>query len=1260
MACNISCLKKQQRYGFLITFVIKCRNSQTMTKQETEIEKNTTARKIGFWGRTAKVLLWACGLWATLLLALHLILSPAVLTRIVNKYAADYVDGNISFGSASASMFRHFPSLTLTFDDFSITYPADRFDASEQAGVQGHLLYHGCSDAADTLASFSRFSASVNIVPLIFGKIRIPHAELVKPRIFAHSYVNGQANWNLFMTDAEPDTENEEATPGQRMPDMVLGDISLTSHPHIVYTDCADTLFTMIDIKQVSLSGRLHTGKMHRGRFGLSIDSLIVAGRAGCDTVALGLERLHIHEHGKHLDVNAHARTLLATRSFGRMNIPVDIRASVGFPKDSVFAIRVQDMTAKIADIPFNAEADIRMHEGKTGVTGTMQIEKCMINDIICGFAKNFLPQAEHISTDASINFAAEIDGYYDHSSGKLPDISVKLSVPESSIQHRDFAKPLTIGLQASAATDTEGKINVAVDGIKASANGMELQAKAQAKDILGNDPLLYIDGNMSAIFDSLGTFIPDSMNVRAQGTLNAKLKGSARLSELDIYKFSNSGLTGSIEGKDIILQAPDDTVNIVISRMNIGIGPESRTSRKDSSKSFRLIALTGEIDTTDITYKKALTIKGHGIEFSAKNSAPEAGADTSAIGYLGGRLKAASLSVADATGARISMDGTNNSFHIFPKKDHPELPTLMLQSRNKRITLNTGINRAILTDASIRAKAAMNTVERKARRKAFMDSLSRAYPGVPKDSLFIILRSQMNSRPIPEWMKEEDFRKQDIDIRLDETFAKYFREWDVDGSIKVRTGILMTPYFPLRNILRGFDCGFNNNEVRIDSFKVMSGSSELAAKGKLTGLKRALLGNGRLKLDIDVNSGRMNAGELIGAYNAGMNFNPQTGKDMMEGTSNSEFLKMVTAETATSETETPLIVVPSNLNARNGIDASNVTYSGLDISEATAEIIMKERCVQILNTSATTNMGGIQFDGFYSTRTKEDLKTGFSLNMSDITAEKVIELLPAVDTIMPMLKSFKGLLNCELAATASLDTNMNVITPSINGVVRIGGKDLAISDNELFRTLAKKLMFKNKKEGHVQQMTVEGVIKDNVLEVFPFVLDMDRYTLAMSGIQNLDMSFKYHVSVLKSPFLFRLGIDLYGQDFDHLKFRIGKAKYKNTNVPVFSAVIDKTKINLVTSIKGIFEKGVEAAVTANERQDDIVRHKQKIGYVNAAEQEMEELSEDERKQVEEQEKADEAEEAGQSEMTGLPEGAELPERAEETDAIGDTDTTEK
>ena len=281
--------------------------------------------------------------------------------------------------------------------------------------------------------------------------------------------------------------------------------------------------------------------------------------------------------------------------------------------------------------------------------------------------------------------------------------------------------------------------------------------------------------------------------------------------------------------------------------------------------------------------------------------------------------------------------------------------------------------------------------------------------------------------------------------------------------------------------------------------------------------------------------------------------------------------------------------------------------------------------------------MGKVTFDGFYSTRTKKDLRTGFSLNLIDITAEKVISLMPSIDTIMPLLKSFKGLLNCEIAATASLDTNMNIIMPSINGVMRISGEDLSISDSELYNTLAKKLLFKNRKEGKIDRMTVEGVIRDNVFEIFPFVLKIDRYTLAMSGIQNLDMSFKYHVSVLKSPFLIRIGIDLSGDDFDDMKFRIGRAKYKNTNVPVFSTVIDDTKINLVRSIRQIFEKGVENAIRENEKMNVIDGLKKAIGYINAVDMKLEELSEEEQKQLEADEQADQQEASDNPEQPAAP-----------------------
>ena len=513
-----------------------------------------------------------------------------------------------------------------------------------------------------------------------------------------------------------------------------------------------------------------------------------------------------------------------------------------------------------------------------------------------------------------------------------------------------------------------------------------------------------------------------------------------------------------------------------------------------------------------------------------------------------------------------------------------------------------------------------MNTVERRARRKAMMDSLALIYPEVERDSLLRHHLRQRRNTEVPEWMKEEDFKAQDMNIRLNESLARYFREWDVDGSIKVRTGIAMTPYLPIRNILKGMDISFDNNEIRIDSLKVNAGKSVLGAKGSLSGLRRALMGRGTYMLDMDLSSDKMDADELLAAFNEGADYKPPTDKEDMSEVSDAEFLQMVVADSLKTDKPQKLLVVPADLNADIRLSAKNIAFAGLEINSIGADILMKERCMQILNTSVSTNVGAGTFEGFYATRSKKDIRTGFNLGLSDITSEKVISMMPAIDTIMPLLKSFKGLIDCEVAATASLDTCMNVITPSINGIIRISGENLSMSGDQVFTDLAKKLKFKDKKEGRIDRMTVEGVIKDDILEVFPFIVDIDRYTLALSGKHNLDQSFRYHVSIIRSPMVFKVGVDLYGPNFNEMKFKIGKPKYKNTKVPVFTEVIDQTRINLAQSIKGIFEKGVEAAVRENERQDAIAAFRKETGYVNAVDQQIEELSEDEKKQMEESE----------------------------------------
>ncbi|MBR5300850.1 MAG: hypothetical protein IKU36_11500 [Bacteroidales bacterium] len=1161
--------------------------------------------------RGLKALLWIGGIWLALLIILQMALSPAVLSKVVDKLAPQYIDGDLSFSKIKISMFRHFPNVGIALEDGALTYPADRFDSLELKGAQGRLLYQGCGETADTLASFRHFSIGINIPALIAGKISIPHVALVKPRIFAHSYDSLNANWNIFRFESEEDTASTV------LPPISVGRIRLTNHPHIVYTDSEDTLFALIDVKRMTFNGKLDTKSASRNRIGLTVDSLMVAGRLAADTIGLGLNKLHIHEHNDHMDLNAEAKALLATRSFGRIHVPISIKGTAGVSKDSVPVLAMHGFKAEIAAIPISFDADLRKADGHLEIDSRFSVDSCLVEDMIDGFVKNFIPEAAKIKTDAAIFLDGTCHGTLGN--GKLPSFDATLTVPQAGISHKDIRHAANLDLMVNARTDKEDRINVTVGSVGFHTYGLHLKAKGSAEDLLGKDPLFGVDGKFFASADSLLTFLPEDSGITASGVLATELKGSMKLSQMNIYNFAQADLTGSVASEGLTLKSPEDTIDVSLGAFNIKLGPETKTSAKNPDMTFKLLALTGSIAGADISLKDAITAKGEEMTFSAKNSVNAfSSTDTTRVHPFGGHVNAKSLVLEDAEGMSITLDNTANNFQMMPKRGHSEIPVLDLSSANKRIYLRNESGRVILTDASLKGRAVLNTVERRQRRRALTDSLMAAHPGVPRDSIQALLRSERRARQLPSWMTEDDFRAKDISFKLDGSLAKYFREWDMNCDLDVRTGILMTPYLPLRNIFKGIDVSLNNNELKIDSFKINAGESEITAQGSLSGLRRALLGRGTYNLELTISSEKMNADELLAAYNTGASYVPPVDSESLEDVSDSEFLKMSVADSLDTEGTNALIVIPSNLNADIRIDAGNIQFSDLFISEFDAAMVMKERCVQIVDSKAVTNMGTAEFEGFYATRTKQDIRTGFNFNISDVTTEKVIAMMPAIDTIMPLLNSFKGLVDCEIAATASLDTCMNVLTPTINGVIRIEGENLIMSDNEVFSSLAKKLKFKNKKEGKIDKMTVEGVIKDNTLEVFPFVVELDRYTLALSGLQNLDMSFKYHVSIIRSPLVFKIGVDLYGPEFDQMKFKIGKPKYKNINVPVFTTVIDETRINLVESIHNIFEKGVELAVKENEKQEAIEELRQQIGYVNAAEQQIEELSAEEQKQLEE------------------------------------------
>lgn len=1158
-----------------------------------------------------KIALGILGVWIGLLLILEIALSPAVTSKVVKKVAAEYVDGSLDFSKVRVSLFKRFPSLYVEIDDFCLTYPADRFDEAEKEGARSWMLRQGCGQESDTLASFKSFKASVRMMPLISGNILVPYLNLDKPRIFAHSYNDGQSNWNMFKVgedDEEVETIEEETEDGSTSY-IALGKISLSSNPHIVYTDSRDTLFAMLRLKSMDFKGRIANRKLHHNSIGLKIDSLFVAGRTGSDTLAFGMQSLNIDENGKNIDLHMDARTLLATKALGRLNVPIMIDGSVAFPKDSVFAVSVRRFNANIATIPIEMAGDVRFHEDGVYVGADVKIDRCNINGLLKGLAKNIVPEADKISTNALLTVDAHCDGKYVYETGQLPLTSISLEVPQSSISHTALSEDISLALDIKADVDDSGRIHANINRTDISTTGIRLKLSGSGTDLLGEDPKLKVKGSLHAVLKDLMTFVPDSLDIDASGDINAAIEGDAFLSQLNMYKFSEAKLTGEVKGSTINVAIPSDELNAYIRTLNIKLGPEDQKSRRDTTVSWKMLAIRGNIDSLSFVYGN-LKARGKDLNITAKSSA-EAPTDTTKVHHLGGMLRAKSLMADDGAGSRIMLRETSNSFRISPDKEDSTIPILTFTSRNKMIAAKMGVNRAGLKDAKIIASATLHkTPEIKGPRPGFR-------------------KGKMQRR-----IQEDDFRKQDISIRLDDEMAKYFKEWDFRGSIKVDGGFIATPYFPLRNRLNGFHGRFNSDKVSIKEFSIASGKSDISAEGELSGMRRMLAGGkgGMLNLNLNVHSDNIDADELLRAYNAGLRFEDKVTDRQGEEMSDEQYQESIALDsTATADVPMATVVVPGNLRATLNLNTKNIKYTGLQIDSLKAKAIIKDRCVQITETEAKSNMGDISFNGFYASRSKKDIKAGFSIDFKDITAEKVISLMPAVDTLMPILKSFHGLLNCEIAATSQLDTNMNLMMPTINGILRITGDNLALKNDAMFQSLAKKLLFKNKKEGKIDHMSVEGIIADNVVEVFPFVLQMDRYTLAMSGVQNLDMSFRYHVSLIKSPFLIKLGLDLYGTDFDHMKFSLGRAKYKDPNVPVFSKVIDDTKINLVSSIENIFKKGVDAAIRDNNGVEMIRKRQREMNYVRAVDQQLESLSAAEQKKIEEEEARQKAEEQAEA-----------------------------
>ncbi|MBO4427911.1 MAG: hypothetical protein J5771_05480 [Bacteroidales bacterium] len=487
------------------------------------------------------------------------------------------------------------------------------------------------------------------------------------------------------------------------------------------------------------------------------------------------------------------------------------------------------------------------------------------------------------------------------------------------------------------------------------------------------------------------------------------------------------------------------------------------------------------------------------------------------------------------------------------------KVPRISFMTNDRDVFFRSGDMKAGVTNAGIALEARERGFSPH-RRKRLLDSLQRVYPGTPRDSLII----KMKARRAAE-RAADDFASKDLDFGFDSTVVRLLNAWRPAGRINVEKGWVSTPSLPLETRLNAFDVSLNDDNAELTALNVSCGSSDIGMTGTAGNFRRFIRRRGPLKFRFDLNSNYVDANQILvatGDTSAVAQTAPETPQEQAEA----------------ADSVMKAFVVPGNLEGTVNMRLNHVKYSTMDIRPVKAQLNIADRVIQLKEFTLDSNVGGVEADAFYASRKIDDISLGLDLHLLEMSAGDIIHMLPSVDEMMPIIKSFEGKFNCMASITTQLDTNMNVLFPTAEGLLRIGGRDLCVHNAGSFRKITRLMLFRNKNIGEIRDLDVEAVLKDNKLEVYPFILGVDRYTLALMGRQKLSGEMKYNVSIIKSILPFRFGINIFGT-MDDWKFSLGRSKYKNDQVPTFREGLDTMHVNILDGIRNVYKRGVKNAM---------------------------------------------------------------------------------
>ena len=408
---------------------------------------------------------------------------------------------------------------------------------------------------------------------------------------------------------------------------------------------------------------------------------------------------------------------------------------------------------------------------------------------------------------------------------------------------------------------------------------------------------------------------------------------------------------------------------------------------------------------------------------------------------------------------------------------------------------------------------------------------------------------------------------KLDGSMRMDSLQKDVLKKFNPRLNAETRSALVFMPQLPEAVRLRDFDMSYTPELIDIREAKVTLGHSDFELYGTVDNFEEWLDNKAMLKGDLNFTSDYADVDQIMNMF-SGMGSDPDT-------------LEALRKEDAVPAEANPFIV-PKNVNVTLHTHIKRSIAFGNDLHDVAGALTVKDGRVVLDQMGFVCKAATMQLTALYKSDRPGHLFTALDFHLLDIQIDELLDMIPAVDTLVPMLSAFNGNANFHLAAETYLDARYQPKLPTLKGAAAITGENLVVMDNKDIATIAKLMRFKSWKDKDnkikVDSLSVEMVAMDDghgcEVEIFPFLLNVGSYQVCISGLQGVDKSCNYHLELLKNPLLAKVGVDVKGSILSP-KISLGKVLYADLFRPKKQGVAEKRALEVKRKVREALEANV-------------------------------------------------------------------------------------